>query len=84
MLRTDLFDFGLERGGDVTRRFVRNDCDPFVRFQTQAITDRVPRSGLKLRIECDGVGAIGHGLKSGQLYAKIRGEAMHDRRNKSP
>jgi hypothetical protein len=74
VLRADFFDFALERRRNVPGRFVGDDRDPLVRFQPQTIADGVSRSGLQLRIDRDGVGAVGHGLASGQFYAKFEAE----------
>jgi hypothetical protein len=74
VLRADFFDFALERGRNVAGRFVGNDRDPLITFQAQTIADGVSRSGLQLGIDRDGVGAVGHGLASGQFYAKFAAE----------
>ena len=40
----DLFDFCLQRRGDLARRFIGDNRDPFVRLKAQANADGVARA----------------------------------------
>jgi hypothetical protein len=81
MWRADLFHFRLQRSRNIARRFVSDDGDSLLWFKPETIANSVPRSWLKFRVQGYGVVAVGHGLRSGQLYAKIEVEEMHDRQD---
>jgi hypothetical protein len=71
VLRSDLFHFALERGRNFASGFVGDNRDALVRFETQAIADRVARAGLQGGIDFYGVSAIRHGERS-DLREKLR------------
>jgi hypothetical protein len=71
VFRADLFHFALERRRNLARSLIGDDRDPLLRLHTQTIPDGIARTGLELRIDRDGVGAVGHNSESAQHDAKI-------------
>ena len=54
IFRSHFLDFGLQRCRDLHRRFVGNNCDPFLRVKLQANANSIVRTGRELSV--NGIG----------------------------